>query len=252
MQIRGMRLKGFCVRTFVYKMAAIVRGLSKLFFRRRVVNDIDDFVKDIDLFLYINLKERGDRKKEIENVLFNELNLPKNQVQRIEAVASVPGYTGCTKSHLLALERAIESKCNYVCILEDDFMLTVSPEAFYQRVNEAWQRTKGDFDVIFLAMTGIRLEPIKEMKDFHRVRAALAMPAFVVHSRYFEKLKTIYQLALQERTPHDLVTQRYQPIHQWYGFFPPIGKQRPGFSDIENRVVDYGYLEVDGRMIQKV
>ena len=57
---------------------------------------------------------------------------------------------------------------------------------------------------------------------------------------------------MKERIPHDLVTQRYQKNDLWYGIYPAIARQRPGFSDIEGRNVDYKYLDVDGKMLQMI
>jgi glycosyl transferase family 25 len=206
------------------------------------------WVSDVDLFLYINLKDRKDRDREIQEVLGQQLKIPKNKIQRIEAIRQNPGFTGCTRSHLSALNYAIEAKANYICIFEDDFMLTVSPETFHHKVSQAWVFLK-KFHILFLTMTPILLETT-ELKHFFRVRQALAMPAMIVHKSYFLLLKSIYETALKEKIPHDLVTQRYQKNDLWYGFYPALARQRPGFSDIEGRNVDYKFLDVDGQMLK--
>jgi len=202
----------------------------------------------IDLFLYINLEKRADRDKNMKKLLLDDLKLPPKKVRRIDAIYDDPPFRGCTKSHLLAINTAIQSKCKFACILEDDYMLTTDIKTFTTRLESAWNYLKEDFDIIFLACTPIKLENTTE-KQFFRVRQALAMPGMIVHHKYFEKLKSIYEQSLKEKKPHDLTTQIYQPRDKWYGFWPPMGRQAPGYSDIEKSIVNYGYLDVQGQMI---
>ena len=206
-------------------------------------------MEHIDLFLYINLEKRSDRDKHMKKLLLDDLKIPPKKVVRIDAIYADPPFRGCTKSHLLALMTVIKAAhCKFICILEDDFTLTTDVLTFQNRVASAWKMLNEDFDVVFLACTPIRLEHTSE-KRFFRVKQALAMPGMIVHQRYFEKLKKIYEQALNEKKPHDLITQMYQPKDKWYVFWPPIGCQAPGYSDIEQRVVNYAYLDVQGQMI---
>jgi hypothetical protein len=203
---------------------------------------------EIDGFLYLNLSSRPERKQHMEKVLKQDLVLPLAKVQRIPAVPTVKGYDGCTQSHLKALNHAIVHQWTYMALFEDDFLLHVTPQTFHRRVDKAWQKLKGDFDVLYFAMTPITLEDT-ELEGFHRVKKALAMPAMVVHQRYFLPLKHIYEEALKNDKPHDMITQLHQPNSYWFGFYPPLARQKPGFSDIEKKDVDYAYLEVEGQMM---
>ncbi len=192
----------------------------------------------------MNLAERLDRKIALLQEL-DRLGVPPSHIHRIEAVKDEIGRRGCTKSHIAAVQLAKSHQFPHACILEDDFVLQVSPEMFHQQVNEA---LKNDFDVLFLGMTPISLSRVGG--SLHRVHTALAMPAFIVSHNYYDKLIHIYQQALTENIAHDLVTQRYQPKDRWYGFWPPLSRQRAGFSDIEKRHVDYAYLDVQGSMLR--
>lgn len=208
------------------------------------------WVDQITHFYYLNLRKRSDRKAQIDQVL-GALNVPPGKITRIEALEHNEGFTGCTLSHLQALKKARTQRHKYVCILEDDFMLHVPPNVFHQHVNYSWTHLKGKFDIMFLAMTPIELVPIPPHSRLQRVKKALAMPAYVVHQKYLPQLIHIMELALLRHVPHDMVTQEYQSFSQWYGFYPVIGRQRPGFSDIEQKEVNYTYLDVDGRMLQR-
>lgn len=208
------------------------------------------WVTQVSHFYYLNLKKRTDRKTQICQTL-SALQIPESKITRIEAVQHDEGFTGCTLSHLQALKKAQTQRHKYVCILEDDFMLHVHPNVFHQHVNCSWLHLKGEFDVLYLAMTPIELVPIPRHSRMQRVKKALAMPAYVVHQKYLPQLIHIMELALLRHVPHDMVTQQYQSFSQWYGFYPVIGRQRPGFSDIEQKEVNYTYLDVDGHMIRR-
>ena len=210
-----------------------------------------NWVDAVDLFCYINLNHRTDRHEQMQTLLHQTLRIPYDKIKRIEAIADDPGFRGCTRSHLKALKEGFRTNIQYLCLMEDDLMLVdnVTADLFHQTVQKGWDTCQGDFDVMYLAMTPIKLEPVNTVSRLHRVRQALAMPALIINVRYFEKLQTIYETALKTKKPHDLVTQLYQPTDVWYGYYPPLMRQRPGYSDIEKRNTDYKHLEIDGKML---
>jgi len=202
----------------------------------------------LDCILYLNLAHRPERASRLLATL-DSLGLPRHLVRRVGAT-SLPsrGYRGCTLSHRRAVRYALRRQCRYVWILEDDFELTVSPEDFHAAAQRAWSQLTNDagrltarFDVWYLHCTPLSLEPVAP--PLHRVVRALAMPAYVVSGAYLPVLEQIYTRALRENRPHDLVTQEYQPWQRWYTLFPPLSRQSPGYSDIEQQEVDYTRLE---------
>ena len=198
----------------------------------------------IDLVLFINLDKRKDRRSLIIKE-FQELGIPCEKVVRISAVPS--GFTGCTKSHINALSFAMIHDCKRVMICEDDFH--VYSINFNEELNKA-MKNQLITSTLMVAMTPIYLGPIIQDTNLRRVNQASGMCCYIVYKSYFEKLLSIFQEALVVNKPHDMLTQTKQNRDYWYGFFPPIAVQRPGFSDIENKNVDYSYLEVQGQMIQ--
>ncbi len=212
---------------------------------------MDSWRQHVQYFVYINLKKRTDRDQEIQHVLKHDLKIPDEFIQRMEAIEALPGSKGCTLSHLAATEKAIESGPAYVCFLEDDFMLHGSAAEFEGRMQDAWEKihTSG-FDKLYLAMTPLKLTPQAGAgQGFVKVNSALGTAGFIVPAKYLPKLRTIYQTALAENIPHDVVMQRFQSQESTYGFFPPIAHQRPGFSDVEQAERDYRALEIDGQML---
>ncbi len=204
----------------------------------------------IDRIFYINLDSRPDRKLHIDNVLLQKMCIQPSKIERIAAVKEYDVqhvYRGCSKSHLLAIRKAIEHNYNTICILEDDFDPLV--DDLPCRVSTCMELFS-NFDVIMLGMTPIRV-PDTEHKGIVQVRQCLAMPGYIVSRKYFKTMEEIFQTALTRDVPIDLVTQHYQANGNWYGFFPAISRQLPGYSDIERRHVNYDYLTVQGYMIQK-
>lgn len=204
---------------------------------------------EIDLFFYINLEHRVERKQEILSVL-SELGVPSQKIRRIPGVKDNPGFLGCAQAHLNAIRTAIALGARRICILEDDFMNHVPADEFRSRVFQAMMHLRDDFDVFFLAMSPIRLSP-EAIDGLHRVRGALSMSGYVVHRRYYRKLAEAFERAIHQKIPIDMITQGLQAHDAWYGFYPVIAQQRAGFSDIEGRQVDYGYMDVKGHMLRR-
>lgn len=211
------------------------------------INNAPEWTHYVDLFLFINLENRTDRKKEILRQ-FQQLGIPTQKVVRI--IASLSGFTGCTRSHINALSFAMIQGCKRTMICEDDFEVT-NLENFHEQMNDAINNNFVQ-NVLMISMSPIRISPVShtsEKTQLVQVQQALAMGAYIVKEGYFEKLIQIFQDALKLQKPHDLVTQLHQKNDKWYGFYPPIAHQRPGYSDIEKKDVNYAYLE-NGQMMQ--
>ena len=77
----------------------------------------------VDAILYINLEYRKDRKDNILSELEKLKDISTN-VHRIDAVLNTEcGHIGCGKSHIKALEFAIENNWDSVLIVEDDLCI---------------------------------------------------------------------------------------------------------------------------------
>lgn len=203
--------------------------------------------QQVDKIFYMNLDSRLDRKQHMENV-FHKLKIPVDRTERVVAVKETPGWKGCAKSHIKALSLALDRGYHSVCLLEDDFTPLLPPDSFHNTITSSMFNLK--FDVLMLGMTPIRLKSVKG--SLCRVLQALAMPGYIVHRDYVPTLIKTFQQALQQGKPIDMLTQTLQPKDRWYGFYPSIAHQLPGYSDIENRVTDYRYLDVDCRMLQRL
>jgi GR25 family glycosyltransferase involved in LPS biosynthesis len=205
------------------------------------INPEPDWSLSIDLFLFINLKERKDRKQQII-AQFQKIGIPCNKVIRIEAIKS--GFRGCTKSHINAVRFAFIHHCKKVMICEDDWIVINDD---FNTIMNSLDSVNIDFNVFMVGMTPIILK--HNVNNIYNIHQSLGMGCYILSCNYFSKLLHIFNEALQKIIPHDLITQIYQKMDKWYGFYPAISRQSPGWSDIEQKTVDYGYLEIDAQML---
>jgi GR25 family glycosyltransferase involved in LPS biosynthesis len=208
-------------------------------------NIIDNSVfNNIDKILYINLEHRKDRNNEI-NEQFKRVGISQDKIIRIDAIYDNPGSLGCSASHIKCLEYAISNNYKNVLILEDDFNFIDNIQLIYdylQHINNV------NYDVILLA--GNIIETKKYNDIFNKVINVQTTSGYIVNSNYYNKLLENYKKGLEflkqtkENTIYalDIYWKLLQPHDKWYIFNKTIGYQRPSYSDIEKKDVDYiGY-----------
>jgi len=201
----------------------------------------------------INLDRRVDRWNEcIKN--HAEMGFVDNDIQRISAVADAEyGILGCTKSHVKVLCKLLtEDSGEYCIVLEDDFDFKVNKSVLAERL--AAVRASGvDWNVILLAGTNVR-SFAGAVPHLSQVFEAFTTSGYIIKRSYLPALINCFINAAMnlERVRHfaprpffvsrfalDVAWQSLQRTDRWYIFTPSIGSQRPSFSDIENKHVDY-------------
>jgi glycosyl transferase family 25 len=196
----------------------------------------------IDRVVYINLDRRTDRRAEMEAELAR-LRLPA--WERFSAVEHHHGRIGCTLSHLAVLQRAQQEGWGSVLILEDDFIGTVTPEAWEDNLAQFFAVVP-QYDVLMLSYNLLHGTPHNAVVG--RVQNAQTTAGYLVHRRFYGPLMATMQAGLRrlQLHPHahsfalDIFWKRVQPSSQWFYLLHRLGKQRASYSDIEHRVVDYG------------
>ena len=191
-------------------------------------------MESIGRVVYINLDERVDRKQQIQQ----ELATVFPDVERFAAIKRSPGFIGCSMSHIAVLERAKAEGWPSVFIVEDDFAWRNKEVGL--PVLE--QLLKKPYDVIVLTGTYVTADP-KTL----RLKSCQTATAYVVAAAYYDTLLANYKegLAGLEATGNypmyalDQYWKRLQPRDRWFIVQPILGIQRPSFSDIEGRVVNY-------------
>ena len=201
----------------------------------------------IDHIVYINLEDRIDRRRQIEN----ELSIfPPNKIIRFNAIRDSPGHIGCSKSHIEVLKMAIREGWKNVLIVEDDAMWNNFDKGIHQLKKLITDHP--DYDVITLGNIDAEFD-----KSTGRLWKAQTCTAYLVNKPYYTTLLKNFEEGLngllktkkinnsQERFLYeqqyciDQYWKRIQPTGHWYIVNPALMIQRPSKSSIEGYDVDY-------------
>lgn len=201
---------------------------------------------NIENVYYINLEQRTDRKKQVEEQL-KQLNW---KYERFNAIKSTSGRVGCSLSHLKLLTMAKEKKLPYIVIVEDDIMFT--NVKLFQNLFTNFLNTIPNFDTYLLA--GNLRNPIRKVtKNILQVYRSFTTTGYIVQSHYYDTMIQNFKDGIKEllKNPNnglfaiDTYWMKLQQTGQWYISYPRTVTQQPDFSDIENRVVNYNHVMLD-------
>lgn len=205
----------------------------------------------MDLFkntLYINLKERTDRKTHIEEE-FRKMSI---QGERVDAIRNKVGAIGCSLSHIKCLELAKERNYEYVFICEDDISFE-DPEVFKTNLNKFASNKQINWDV--LVVGGNTVPPYHHLNDYCiRIFNSQTTTGYVLKKEMYdvfirnfkESVNKLIQNPNQTRLYSlDIYWKKMQPQYFWYMIIPPTVFQYESYSDIENRTVNYKPLMMD-------
>lgn len=200
---------------------------------------------------YINLEERTDRRKHVEE----QLNLLGVSGERISACKMAKGCVGCTMSHIRCLELAKMRGYESVCIMEDDICFK-EPGLFLSNLHKFHQNQSIDWDVIIVG--GNVVKPYEIVNDYCiRIHNTQTTTCYIVKSHYYstlienfkESVKNLMRNELNRITLNnyaiDMYWKQLQRVDKWYMITPLTVSQLPGYSDIEKRVVNYDFLMLD-------
>lgn len=198
---------------------------------------------------YINLDSRVDRK----DALLSELSAQHiPNATRIQAVKAAPfgalapdqlGALGCSLSHTKALRAA---RASVVLVLEDDItFLRRAPTLELTTPSFAW-------DVLVFAYNGRVSRDCVEASGarYCRVNDIQTTSMYAVRKPYVANLVMTWNVSINglrangppSRFAGDQTWKVLQqtPGHNWFAVVPRVAIQRPGFSDIESAVKNYG------------
>ena len=176
----------------------------------------------------INLEDRPDRM-----ILFNENKFPF-EVERFNAIKTDPGWVGCTKSMLTIIEA--QKKFPFI-IFEDDCLLIQD----WSIVETAISQLPSDWDALWLGATLMR--PIKRYSEnLFRLEEGFCAHAVIYNTKKIVDyiLSNFESYETEIRKTIDVFYAYH--VQQKFNCFivnPLAAIQQTGFSDIENRIVDY-------------
>jgi GR25 family glycosyltransferase involved in LPS biosynthesis len=188
---------------------------------------------------YINLSNRPDRNTSAIEQL-SKLDITPN---RMNAVKTKMGIVGCALSHLRCIQEAQIKGWPYVCIFEDDIVIykaNLLQKKVKKLINEP-------FDVLMLA--GNNFRPFEEHDDYIKVSKCFTTGAYIIKSHYYdtwlnnlnEGIKLLMGTGNRDYSL-DSFNHSLQRSDNWWLITPICCYQKPDYSDIENREVDYKYL----------
>lgn len=195
----------------------------------------------IPMIFYINLDNRTDRKEALEKELV-EFGLP---FERFSAIKHEFGAVGCSKSHVAVIKLAKERKYPRVMILEDDFTF-VSHRDNVERVLGQVRDEAKPYDVCMISHNILQSEELPE-SYWRKMTNGQTTSGYIIQEHYYDVLLGVVEpsISLLEQTHQnnnyaiDVVMKQLQPRDKWYYMTERLGIQRPSYSDIESRQVDY-------------
>ena len=190
----------------------------------------------IDKVVYINLDERTDRKTQVQKELLRVF--PAEKIVRFPAIKHEVGGRGCTMSHIAVLEMAKANAWKNVLVVEDDFIWI----KFEEGLAPFTKLLMNPYDVIIVGGAFVECNAITM-----RLTACQTTTAYVAAQHYYDTLIANYRggLAQLESTGNygayalDQYWKKLQKTDNWFIVLPIMAAQRPGYSDIEKRHMNY-------------
>lgn len=178
----------------------------------------------------INLNHRTDRwnrsKREFEK---HSLKVHRVQAQEPDGNTLKAREAACALSHMTIWKHMVEENISKALILEDDV-------EFQEGAIPIAMDSIGDLDYDMVYISGNDVRPAKRVNGrLMKLSRTWAMSAYII-TKDFAKF-------LLENThthqPIDVQVANFHATHKCYGFGPYLAWQRPDFSDIQKKHVDY-------------
>ena len=210
------------------------------------INSINS-IKDIKNIFYINLESRPDRKTFFEN----QMRMLGLKATRFNAIQNTCGAIGCSLSHLALLKYAKQQNLDHILIMEDDIMF-LNPTLFIHNLNNLLTKHK-DFDVLLIA--GNNMGEYTRLDEFCvKIQKCQTTTGYLVKNHYYDKLIKNFEegvhnlmknLSLMNKYAIDQYWVSLQLVDKWYLLTPLTVTQKPDYSDIEKKRINYNYVMLD-------
>lgn len=186
--------------------------------------NVNDFFNKVVL---INLDKRTDRLEDVSKEL-NQLNIEFERISAVDAVElGITPKDACRASHIKALEMAEGN----TLILEDD--ATFMPE-FADNFTKFIENLPRHWDIIYLGAYIGHSEPVNN----YMVRGLITSSthAYCINPK---RITEMLEMARNTTDHIDVAYAKEHPRLKAYVAKPTLVKQKPSFSDILLKDVDY-------------
>lgn len=208
-----------------------------------------------DKIYCINLDRRTDRWKECV-LEFNKHQLDverfsaidgKNDPEIIKKVDKsynlVYGDVGCARSHRLIIDKSNKNNFESILILEDDVEFHENlNDLFFDMINQV----PDDWDILFLGSNYSlnnhwQKEPVEKITDnVYKLVFGYAIHAYALRKKCYDK---VIECFLPENDKGDVLFSYAQKQLNTYVLRPHLAWQRPSYSDILEKNVNYQFLK---------
>jgi hypothetical protein len=230
----------------------------------------DIFSRFISDIIYINLDKSVDRKRNIESEI-NSIFSKNDNINffRFPAIkCEYNGALGCLMSHVAILRKYVEKNCQKnILILEDDFKFIISNRKdMANRLLLIESNMKQNWDVIqfggycvdwakFIDCNGedIKIQENDISVNLMKLYKATTTSGYLVNKNFIERLyntwndhlkKVQYKKTFSSHDHLDQVQINLQEYSLWLGFSKPIGIQREGWSEIEQKPMNNAWTYI--------
>lgn len=199
----------------------------------------------IDCVYYINLKTRKDRNYLMLSEL-KRMDVKPEKIKRIQGTFNRDGHIGCTKSHIQALTDAVNNNYSNFLVLEDDYIFTQELSYINNVLNKFFDEY-ANYNVATFYASNWKLD-IGKINDYlstiiktcstagYMVSGSYAKTLLTNFTESYDKISVTYD---HEKYCLDQYWEILQKQDMWYCFYPNLGTQRAGFSDIAKCNVNY-------------
>ena len=226
-----------------------IRQNNKILYER-YLKDYNALNNNIDAILIINLEKDKKRFSDITSNLL-KYNFDQSKIIRIDAIYNKwNGHLGCGKSHVKALELAIEKDYNNVLILEDDFQFTADTYYMNNIITKFFTEVT-EWDVLDIEKKDNYASINHTIYDSNikRINSSTMTGAFIVNKKYYNtllenrkesidklqietdeyikecKIKGVCEKIIATNNAIDQYHKKIQPLHNWFLLKPPLGNQ---------------------------
>lgn len=198
-----------------------------------------------DKVIYINQKERNDRKYRIEKEL-HALGIPSHKIHRLNATHHLISPIGDALSHLQAIETAMHESWGNVLILEDDMVFNKDLDSI-KHLNCFMQMLQGiNWHCALFSAVYQKVIPLKSTDKIVRPLEAKSACAYAVHSDYQVTMRNCFADAVEKMRKGgsidehtiDIAWLPFMQNHYWVGMYPVAGHKGAGQLSSEKSAIN--------------
>lgn len=198
-----------------------------------------DFNRFFDKTYVINLDRRPDRYSQFLSELKKYDISGVNRYSAIDGSNYVsdygllPGELGILMTHHSIITECMVNNVNNVLLIEDDVYFTDE----IANIEDYISKVPSDWDFIYFGGNHKYSKPPELINDrVIKLNYTVALQCVAINKTMFEIIDSILS---KKRKQVDTYYAELHDRFNAYGFYPSMAKQRVGFSDIQNRNVDY-------------